>query len=74
MLPANALTDTVEVELIHENIKYLVNATRCGPESYFLDMNNCGVRVEFHNLNDGAVLLSYGANSYTCYMKEEVDK
>uniref|UniRef100_A0A914WMT1 Acetyl-CoA carboxylase n=1 Tax=Plectus sambesii TaxID=2011161 RepID=A0A914WMT1_9BILA len=53
---------------------YLVSATRCGPESYFLSMNQGGVRVEFHNLNDGAMLLSYGTNSYTCYMKEEVDK
>uniref|UniRef100_A0A914WWS0 Acetyl-CoA carboxylase n=1 Tax=Plectus sambesii TaxID=2011161 RepID=A0A914WWS0_9BILA len=51
VLPANALNDTVEVELIHESKKYLVSATRCGPESYFLSMNQGGVRVEFHNLN-----------------------
>lgn len=43
-------------------------------EKYYLVMNNSTAMVECHRLNDGAVLLAYGANSYTCYMKEEVDK
>lgn len=37
-------------------------------------MNNSSTTIDCHRLTDGAVLITYGANSYTCYLKEEVDK
>uniref|UniRef100_A0A8C3I926 Acetyl-CoA carboxylase beta n=1 Tax=Chrysemys picta bellii TaxID=8478 RepID=A0A8C3I926_CHRPI len=36
-------------------------------------MNNTHIEIDVHRLNDGGVLLSYDGNSYTTYMKEEVD-
>lgn len=74
VLPANSLTDTVDVELTHEGVKYCVQVTRSGPQNYYLMMNGSGIVVETHRMSDGGLLLSYNFNSYTCYLKQEVDK
>ena len=73
VLPANTLTASTQLDLIHGGLKYPVTVTRSGPQTYFLVMNGSGVDVEYHRMNDGGLLLSYHANSYTCYCKEEVD-
>jgi len=52
----------------------LAQVTRSGPQSYYLAMNGSGVSVENHRMSDGGLLLAYNYNSYTVYMKEEVDK
>lgn len=41
---------------------------------FVLIMNGCHIEIDAHRLNDGGLLLSYGGNSYTTYMKEEVDR
>ncbi|KHJ49247.1 carboxyl transferase domain protein [Trichuris suis] len=74
VLPAKSLIETVDVELTHEGISYTVEVTRSGPQSYFLMMNGSGVQVEFHRMSDGGMLLSLNSDSYTCYMKEEVNR
>lgn len=41
---------------------------------FVLIMNDCHIEIDAHRLNDGGLLLSYNGNSYTTYMKEEVDR
>ncbi|XP_022251456.1 acetyl-CoA carboxylase isoform X2 [Limulus polyphemus] len=74
ILPATALSSTVDVELIHDGLKYDVKASRYGPTSYFLCLNNSVKEVEVHRLNDGGLLVSIDGTSYATYMKDEVDR
>lgn len=37
-------------------------------------MNGCYIEIDVYRLNDGGLLLFYNGNSYTIYMKEEVDR
>ena len=41
---------------------------------FIVIMNNCHIEIDAHRLSDGGLLLSYGGNSYTTYMKEEFDR
>lgn len=41
---------------------------------FVLIMNGCHIEIDAHRLNDGGLLLSYNGNSYTTYLKEEVDR
>lgn len=52
ILPANTLNNTTNVELIYEGVKYIVNVTKSGPNSYFLVLNNTYKSVEIHRLSD----------------------
>ncbi|KAI5637061.1 acetyl-CoA carboxylase, central region domain-containing protein [Phthorimaea operculella] len=71
---SSQLSNNVEVELIHEGVKYRVTATKSGPTSYFLAMNGSFKEMEVHKLTDGGTLLSVDGASYTTYLKDEVDK
>lgn len=74
ILPSNTLANSQNVELIYEGIKYVVNVTRSGPNSYFLVLNETYREVEVHRMSDSGLLLSMDGSSYTTYMKEEVDR
>lgn len=74
ILPANTLNNTINVELIYEGIKYVVNVTKSGPNSYFLVLNGTHKTVEVHNLVDSGLLLSVDGSSHVTYIKEEVDR
>ncbi|KAK2717768.1 hypothetical protein QYM36_006530, partial [Artemia franciscana] len=74
VLPAYTLKNTEDVELIYEGVKYVVQVTKCGPNSYFLVLNGSYKEVEVHRLADGSLLISFDGASYTTYMKEEVDR
>ncbi|CAG7704187.1 unnamed protein product [Allacma fusca] len=74
ILPANTLRNCVNVELIHEGVKYKVDAVKNGPNTYFLVMNDSYKEVEVHRMSDGGLLLSVDGASYTTFMKEEVDR
>ncbi|XP_013400503.1 acetyl-CoA carboxylase isoform X2 [Lingula anatina] len=67
-----SLTSSVDVELIHGGIKYVLQVTKTGPSSYFVAMNDSYVDVESHRLSDGGLLLSIDGASHTTYMREEV--
>lgn len=71
---ANTLTNVIDVELISDALKYKVQAAKSGPNTYFLVMNGDFREVEVHRLSDGGMLLSLEGNSYTTYLKEEVDR
>ncbi|XP_066148844.1 acetyl-CoA carboxylase isoform X1 [Euwallacea fornicatus] len=71
---SNTLTNVVDVELINSGNKYKVQATKSGPNTYFLQMNGSFKEIEVHRLNDSGILLSIDGSSFTTYMKEEVDR
>ncbi|KAJ8967322.1 hypothetical protein NQ314_002949 [Rhamnusium bicolor] len=71
---SNTLTNVVDVELINDGNKYKVQATKSGPNTYFLQMNGSFKEIEVHMLSDGGILLSVDGASFTTYMKEEVDR
>jgi acetyl-CoA carboxylase/biotin carboxylase 1 len=54
---SNTLFNTVDVELIHEGYKYKVQATKSGPNSYFLVMNGSWKEIEVHRMSDGGKIL-----------------
>uniref|UniRef100_A0AAR5PDP7 Acetyl-CoA carboxylase n=1 Tax=Dendroctonus ponderosae TaxID=77166 RepID=A0AAR5PDP7_DENPD len=71
---SNTLTNVVDVELINNGNKYKVQASKSGPNTYFLQMNGGFKEIEVHRLSDGGILLSIDGSSFTTYMKEEVDR
>ncbi|XP_044017806.1 acetyl-CoA carboxylase isoform X2 [Aphidius gifuensis] len=70
----NDLNNVVDVELINNGWKYKVQATKCGPNSYFLIMNGAYKEIEVHRLSDSGLLISLDGASFTTYMREEVDR
>ncbi|XP_060699469.1 acetyl-CoA carboxylase 2 isoform X2 [Hemiscyllium ocellatum] len=74
VLPANSLLNIVDVELIYEETKYSLQVARQSLTLYVAIMNNSHIEIDVHRLSDGGLLLSYDGNSYTTYMKEEIDK
>ncbi|XP_073438704.1 acetyl-CoA carboxylase 2 isoform X1 [Dendrobates tinctorius] len=74
VLPAATLLNIVDVELITESVKYTLKVARQSLTTYVIIMNNSHIEIDVHRLSDGGLLLSYDGNSYTTYMKEEVDR
>ena len=50
---SNTLDHIVNVELIHDGLKYKVQTTKSGPNSYFLIMNGSFKEIDVHRLSDG---------------------
>ncbi|XP_069817486.1 acetyl-CoA carboxylase 2 isoform X2 [Dendropsophus ebraccatus] len=74
VLPAATLLNTVDVELISESVKYTLKIARQSLTTYVIIMNNSHIEIDVHRLSDGGLLLSYDGNSYTTYVKEEVER
>uniref|UniRef100_A0A8B9NNR5 acetyl-CoA carboxylase n=1 Tax=Accipiter nisus TaxID=211598 RepID=A0A8B9NNR5_9AVES len=74
VLPAASLLNIVNVELIYEGMKYVLQVARQSLTTYVIIMNHTHIEIDVHRLNDGGLLLSYDGNSYTTYMKEEIDR
>ncbi|XP_062445705.1 acetyl-CoA carboxylase 2 [Rhea pennata] len=74
VLPAASLLNIVDVELIYEGVKYVLQVARQSLTTYVIIMNSTHIEIDVHRLNDGGLLLSYDGNSYTTYMKEEIDR
>ncbi|CAH2295134.1 acetyl- carboxylase 2 isoform X4 [Pelobates cultripes] len=74
VLPAATLLNIVDVELISESVKYKLKVARQSLTTYVIIMNNSHIEIDVHRLSDGGLLLSYDGNSYTTYMKEEVER
>ncbi|XP_051888522.1 acetyl-CoA carboxylase 2 isoform X1 [Pristis pectinata] len=74
VLPASSLLNTVNVQLIYEETKYSLQVARQSQTLYVVIMNDSHIEIDVHRLSDGGLLLSYDGNSYTTYMKEEIDK
>nr|UXL88908.1 acetyl-CoA carboxylase-like 6 isoform 3 [Potamotrygon motoro] len=74
VLPASSLLNLVNVQLIYEETKYSLQVARQSQTLYVVIMNDSHIEIDVHRLSDGGLLLSYDGNSYTTYMKEEIDK
>ncbi|XP_066055535.1 acetyl-CoA carboxylase 2 isoform X2 [Chamaea fasciata] len=74
VLPAASLLNIVDVELICEGVKYILQVARQSLTTYVVIMNRTHIEIDVHRLNDGGLLLSYDGCSYTTYMKEEIDR
>ena len=71
-MPANHLKNSVDIELIHEAVKYILQVSKVSPTSYFVVINDSTIDIEAHRLTDGGLLVSIDGSSYTTYMKEDV--
>ncbi|KFP87024.1 Acetyl-CoA carboxylase 2, partial [Acanthisitta chloris] len=74
VLPAASLLNIVDVELISEGVKYVLQVARLSLTTYVIIMNRTHIEIDVHRLNDGGLLLSYDGCSYTTYIKEEIDR
>ncbi|NXA37356.1 ACACB carboxylase, partial [Eudromia elegans] len=74
VLPAASLLNIVDVELVYEGVKYVLQVARQSLTTYVVIMNGTHIEIDVHRLNDGGLLLSYNGSSYTTYMKEELDR
>ncbi|KAK6110203.1 Carboxyl transferase domain family protein [Brugia pahangi] len=74
ILQPSDLTETHQVELIFDNIKYSVTATRTSNFEYMIKMNGRCVPVEYRELRNGTLLLKYKDRSHPCYIEEESER
>ncbi|CAL4061242.1 unnamed protein product, partial [Meganyctiphanes norvegica] len=74
VLPIKSLTNTCEVDLISEGIKYHVQVTKSGPQQYFLVLNDSHKEIDVYRMSDGGLLLSVDGVSTVTYMTDEVDR
>lgn len=74
VLNAEFLKNTVNIELIYEGVKYSLISSRVGPTLYLLGLNGSYLEAKVHRLSDGGLLISTENNSYTAYMREDVDR
>jgi acetyl-CoA carboxylase/biotin carboxylase 1 len=71
---AEPLVSGMDIDLIYEDVKYLVKVYQCAPNGYFVLLNDSWIELDIHRMSDGGLLLSIAGNSYNTYMKEEVDR
>jgi len=72
-LPPPALLDqTYNFELIYENVKYVLCASRSGEIQYRITCNNSSVDVELRCLADGGFLVLMGGKSHVAYAKDDI--
>ncbi|KHN74327.1 Acetyl-CoA carboxylase [Toxocara canis] len=74
ILQPSDLTETHQVELIYNNVKYSVTATRTSNIEYTVKLNGCSTRVEYRELRNGTLLLKYNERSHPCYVDEEAER
>ncbi|XP_022661132.1 acetyl-CoA carboxylase-like isoform X3 [Varroa destructor] len=74
ILPMSTLNNTYPVDLVCDRVKYSVDVSQSGPNTYFLIMNGTYRELEAHQLSDDRLLISIDGSSYATYMKEEVDR
>ena len=72
LLPSSNLKTTVDIELVHDDVKYVIQVTKVGPSQYFLFMNDSTIQLEAHRLSDGGILVSIDANTYATYLQQDV--
>nr|APH81346.1 ACC [Paracyclopina nana] len=71
--PATILKNSVNVDLIHEGMKYCVRATKTGKASYMMELNESKKDVEVFPMTDGQLLVLVDGLTHTTYMQESAD-
>uniref|UniRef100_A0AC35FMC3 Acetyl-CoA carboxylase n=1 Tax=Panagrolaimus sp. PS1159 TaxID=55785 RepID=A0AC35FMC3_9BILA len=75
ILPTSELTETWELELVHNNIKYSVLVNRYGPQNFLICLNDniCHTTVRQFDTG-GDLLVTYDQQSFQCYLDEELER
>ena len=58
ILPTSDLTETFELELVHNNVKYSVMVNRNGPINFLVKINDSEVTTEIRDLENGTLLVT----------------
>lgn len=58
ILPTSDLTETFELELVHNNVKYSVLVNRYGPINFLVKINDSEVTTEIRDLENGTLLVT----------------
>lgn len=74
ILPNTELTETWEVELVHNNVKYSVLVNRYGTINFLVCLNGSEITTEVRELGNGTLLVSYDEQAYTCHLEEETER
>ncbi|KAI6229369.1 hypothetical protein M3Y95_00523900 [Aphelenchoides besseyi] len=74
ILPTSELTETFELELVHNNVKYSVMVNRYGVINFLVRVNDSEVYTEVREVGNGNLLVTYSDESHTCYLEEEVER
>uniref|UniRef100_A0A1I7RZR9 biotin carboxylase n=1 Tax=Bursaphelenchus xylophilus TaxID=6326 RepID=A0A1I7RZR9_BURXY len=74
ILPTSELTETFELELVHNNVKYSVLVNRYGPINFLVKLNNSEICTEVRELGHESLLVTYSDQSYTCHLEEEIER
>ncbi len=72
--PATFLKNTVCVDLLYEDFKYTIQATKTGPTQYLLELSNTQKEVEVHRMTDQQLLVSVDGLTHTTYMHENTEQ
>jgi acetyl-CoA carboxylase/biotin carboxylase 1 len=74
VMPFESLSPSKKLDIIYDGIKYSVEATRTGPNSYALYMNGSFIECTFHRMTDGGSMVRLDDASQITYMAEEVER
>jgi biotin carboxylase/acetyl-CoA carboxylase carboxyltransferase component/biotin carboxyl carrier protein len=75
ILPTTDLTETITLELVHNNVKYSVTVNRCGKNEYMILLNDAKAHTKVHQYNsDGGILVEYADQTFHCYLEEELER
>jgi acetyl-CoA carboxylase/biotin carboxylase 1 len=69
--PSSLLEVGLPVELIYENVKYVMRTTLAGPNVIGLSLNRSYVQAEIRVLSDGGRLVLLGGRSHVAYTRED---
>lgn len=73
-MPTSDLTETFELELVHNNVKYSVLVNRYGPINFLVKLNDSEVCTEIRDLQNGTLLVTCSDESQTCHLEEELER
>lgn len=73
-MPTSDLTETFELELVHNNVKYSVLVNRYGAINFLVKLNESEVCTEIRDLENGTLLVTCSGESQTCYFEEEMER
>uniref|UniRef100_A0A183AJ56 CoA carboxyltransferase N-terminal domain-containing protein n=1 Tax=Echinostoma caproni TaxID=27848 RepID=A0A183AJ56_9TREM len=70
-LPTNTLTNSVDVTLVSDYMKFAVTVLRTGPSSFHLISNGSLLGVEAHRMSSDGLLICHELASYMTYCHED---
>jgi acetyl-CoA carboxylase/biotin carboxylase 1 len=69
--PRHLLDISVDVELVHAGVKYMLRCSQSGPKTFTVACNDAYVQADCRTLADGGCLVVVGGRSYVVYTQVE---